>query len=95
MSTSVTSLLHRQFSNWREPFSRQKGWLLWAGIGFLGTVTALTGASMSFLSGGSLQTDVLGRLLPLVGFQVSALLTWWASLVSLLHFLRRPCFEGF
>ncbi|GMY26007.1 putative membrane peptidase YdiL [Fagus crenata] len=58
-------------SDWREPFSLQKGWLLWAGIGLVGALSAvaLTGVAMSFLSGESPQreTDALVRLLPLIG----------------------------
>ncbi|KAF5449651.1 hypothetical protein F2P56_030074 [Juglans regia] len=57
--------------DWREPFSLQKGWLLWAGFGLVGALTAiaLTGAAMSFFSGESPQreTDALVRLLPLIG----------------------------
>ncbi|KAM5583368.1 hypothetical protein ABKV19_003324 [Rosa sericea] len=39
--------------DWREPFSLQRGWLLWAGIGLVGAVAAvaLTGAATSFFSG--------------------------------------------
>ncbi|KAF3945431.1 hypothetical protein CMV_028204 [Castanea mollissima] len=54
----------------RDPFSLQKGWLLWAGIGLGGAVmaVALTGAALSF-GGESPQreTDALVRLLPLIG----------------------------
>lgn len=54
----------------REPFSLQKGWLLWAGIGLGAAVmaVALTGAALSF-GGESPQreTDALVRLLPLIG----------------------------
>ncbi|KAG6654304.1 uncharacterized protein LOC122311687 [Carya illinoinensis] len=57
--------------DWRDPFSLQKGWLLWAGFGLVGALTAiaLTGAAMSFFSGESPQreTDALVRLLPLIG----------------------------
>lgn len=57
--------------DWREPFSLQKGWLLWAGIGLVGALSAiaLTGAVMSFFSGESPQreTDALVQLLPLIG----------------------------
>lgn len=57
--------------DWREPFNLQKGWLLWAGIGLVGALTAiaLTGAALSFFSGESPQreTDALVRLLPLIG----------------------------
>ncbi|KAK7813991.1 hypothetical protein CFP56_004037 [Quercus suber] len=44
----------------REPFSLQKGWLLWAGIGLGGAVmaVALTGAALSF-GGESPQRDLL------------------------------------
>ncbi|KAJ9709289.1 hypothetical protein PVL29_000984 [Vitis rotundifolia] len=55
----------------REPFSLQKGWLLWAGIGLLGAIIAiaLTGAAMSLFSGETpeRETDALVRLLPLIG----------------------------
>ncbi|PON57588.1 CAAX amino terminal protease [Parasponia andersonii] len=55
----------------REPFSLRKGWLLWAGIGLVGAVAAisLTGVAVSFFSGESPQreTDALVRLLPLIG----------------------------
>lgn len=47
-------------SDWREPFSLQKGWLLWAGIGLVGAISAvaLTGAATSFFSGESPQREV-------------------------------------
>lgn len=55
----------------REPFSLRKGWLLWAGIGLIGAIGAisLTGAAVSLFSGESPQreTDALVRLLPLIG----------------------------
>ncbi|XP_024021502.1 uncharacterized protein LOC21384633 [Morus notabilis] len=55
----------------REPFSLRKGWLLWAGIGLVGAIGAisLTGAAMSLFSSESPQreTDALVRLLPLIG----------------------------
>lgn len=55
----------------REPFSLQKGWLLWAGIGLFGAIIAiaLTGAAMSLFSGETpeRETDALVRLLPLIG----------------------------
>ncbi|KAL5553835.1 hypothetical protein UlMin_041236 [Ulmus minor] len=56
----------------REPFSLRKGWLLWAGVGLGGAIAAisLTGAAMSFFSGGGTperETDALVRLLPLIG----------------------------
>jgi hypothetical protein len=47
-------------SDLREPFSLQKGWLLWAGIGLVGAISAvaLTGAATSFFSGESPQREV-------------------------------------
>ncbi|XP_059648848.1 uncharacterized protein LOC132294859 isoform X1 [Cornus florida] len=55
----------------REPFSLQKGWLLWAAIGLVGALLAigLTGVALSFFSGDTPQreTDALVRLLPLIG----------------------------
>ncbi|XP_076928629.1 uncharacterized protein LOC143592639 [Bidens hawaiensis] len=55
----------------RDPFSLQKGWLLWAVIGLVGAFVtiSLTGAAMSFINGEPPQreTDALVRLLPLIG----------------------------
>ncbi|XP_045805004.1 uncharacterized protein LOC123898156 [Trifolium pratense] len=55
----------------REPFSLQKGWLLWAGVGLVGALLAigLTGYAVSFFNGETPQreTDALVRLLPLIG----------------------------
>ncbi|KAJ0677636.1 putative CPBP intramembrane metalloprotease [Helianthus annuus] len=57
--------------DWRDPFSLQKGWLLWAVIGLIGALVtiSLTGVAMSFLNGEPPQreTDALVRLLPLIG----------------------------
>lgn len=48
------------FSDIREPFDFQKGWLLWAGIGFVGALIAiaLTGATISFFSGDNPEREV-------------------------------------
>lgn len=55
----------------REPFNLQKGWLLWAGVGLVGALIAisLTGVALSFFSGETpeRETDALVRLLPLIG----------------------------
>ncbi|RDY09455.1 hypothetical protein CR513_06167 [Mucuna pruriens] len=55
----------------REPFNLQKGWLLWAGVGLVGALIAisLTGVAVSFFSGETpeRETDALVRLLPLIG----------------------------
>nr|XP_025639067.1 uncharacterized protein LOC112734083 isoform X2 [Arachis hypogaea] len=55
----------------RDPFSLQKGWLLWAGIGLVGAIAsiALTGVAVSFFNGEPPQreTDALVKLLPLIG----------------------------
>ncbi|KAJ4961682.1 hypothetical protein NE237_021592 [Protea cynaroides] len=55
----------------KDPFNLQKGWLLWAGFGFVGALlsVALTGAAMALFSGKSPQreTDALVHLLPLIG----------------------------
>ncbi|KAK1419935.1 hypothetical protein QVD17_29379 [Tagetes erecta] len=57
--------------DWRDPFSLQKGWLLWAVIGLVGALItiSLTGVAMSFFNGEPPQreTDALVRLLPLIG----------------------------
>lgn len=53
-------MLASTVSDWREPFSLQKGWLLWAGIGLVGAVAAvaLTGAVTSLFSGESPEREV-------------------------------------
>ncbi|EXB64798.1 hypothetical protein L484_001018 [Morus notabilis] len=70
----------------REPFSLRKGWLLWAGIGLVGAIGAisLTGAAMSLFSSESPQreTDALVRLLPLIGSSSIRVPTPVAVLVS-------------
>lgn len=57
--------------DWRDPFSLRKGWLLWAGIGFIGALisVSLAGVAMSLFNGDPPQreTDALVRLLPLIG----------------------------
>ncbi|MED6169073.1 hypothetical protein PIB30_017825 [Stylosanthes scabra] len=54
--------------DWREPLDLQKGWLLWAGIGLAGALTAmaLTDAAISFFSGETpdIEIDSLVTLLP-------------------------------
>jgi hypothetical protein len=44
----------------REPFTLQKGWLLWAGVGLVGALLAigLTGYAVSFFNGETPQRDV-------------------------------------
>ncbi|XP_059648849.1 uncharacterized protein LOC132294859 isoform X2 [Cornus florida] len=55
----------------RDPFSLQKGWLLWAAIGLVGALLAvgLTGVSLYFFSGDKprRENDALVLLLPLIG----------------------------
>ncbi|KAM0961678.1 hypothetical protein FF1_021051 [Malus domestica] len=55
----------------KEPFNLQKGWLLWAGIGIVGAIAAITvtGAALSLLRGESpeREKDALVSLLPLIG----------------------------
>ncbi|KAL1355963.1 hypothetical protein HN51_007947 [Arachis hypogaea] len=57
--------------DWGVPFDLQKGWLLWAGIGLAGALTAMamTGAVMSFFSGETpeMEIDSLVTLLPSIG----------------------------
>ncbi|KAI7745516.1 hypothetical protein M8C21_019943, partial [Ambrosia artemisiifolia] len=77
--TTLYSITNRSEQNpndvyrydWRDPFSLQKGWLLWAVIGLIGALVtiSLTGVAMSFLNGEPPQreTDALVRLLPLIG----------------------------
>ncbi|KAG9146935.1 hypothetical protein Leryth_021574 [Lithospermum erythrorhizon] len=55
----------------KEPFDLRRGWLLWAGIGLIGAILAIsaTGAALSFFNGEAppRETDALVRLLPLIG----------------------------
>ncbi|KAL6294727.1 hypothetical protein ACE6H2_002869 [Prunus campanulata] len=55
----------------KDPFSLQKGWLLWAGIGLAGAIAAIaaTGAAASLFRGESpeREKDALVSLLPLIG----------------------------
>ncbi|XP_010937144.1 uncharacterized protein [Elaeis guineensis] len=57
--------------DWKDPFSLQNGWLLWAGIGLVGALIAiaLAGVALTTFSGENPQreTDALIRLLPLIG----------------------------
>jgi hypothetical protein len=48
------------FADLREPFTLQKGWLLWAGVGLVGALLAigLTGYAVSFFNGETPQRDV-------------------------------------
>ncbi|XP_077224550.1 CAAX amino terminal protease family protein [Tasmannia lanceolata] len=84
---------------WEEPFNLQKGWLLWAGIGFVGALLAiaLTGAGLALFNGETPQreTDALIRLSPLIGS--SSIST--ACLVGITGFmaplLEETVFRGF
>lgn len=53
-------MLVNSVSDLREPLNLQKGWLLWAAIGFVGAVIAigLTGAAMSLFRGEDPQREV-------------------------------------
>lgn len=55
----------------KKPFDLQRGWLVWAGVGIVGAVIAisLTGVATSLFSADKPQreTDALVRLLPLIG----------------------------
>jgi hypothetical protein len=48
------------FSDFKEPFKLQNGWLLWAGIGlFFALISiALAGSAMTFLNGENTQREV-------------------------------------
>ena len=52
------------FSDIREPFNLQKGWIVWAGIGLVGALVAiaLTGVAVSFFSGETPQREVRFQL---------------------------------
>lgn len=52
------------FSDLREPFNLQQGWILWAGIGLVGALVAiaLTGLAASFFSGETPQREVRFQL---------------------------------
>lgn len=61
VSTNPSRLIWSSIvSDLREPFSLRKGWLLWAGIGLVGAIGAisLTGAAMSLFSSENPQREV-------------------------------------
>ncbi|XP_074574374.1 uncharacterized protein LOC141830831 isoform X2 [Curcuma longa] len=70
----------------RRPFELRDGWLLWAGIGFMGALLAiaLTGVALNAFHGENLQreTDALVRLLPLIGSSVISLPTPVSVIIS-------------
>ncbi|KAH7515936.1 hypothetical protein FEM48_Zijuj10G0081200 [Ziziphus jujuba var. spinosa] len=83
----------------KEPFSLQKGWLLWAGIGLVGALTAiaLTGAATSLFSGESPQreTDALVKLLPLIGSSTISTACLLGITGVLAPILEETVFRGF
>lgn len=83
----------------REPFNLQKGWLLWAGIGFAGALgaIALTGVALSFFSGENPQreTDALVRLLPLIGSSEVSTVCLLGVTGFLAPLLEETVFRGF
>ncbi|CAL8094547.1 unnamed protein product [Prunus armeniaca] len=70
----------------KDPFSLQKGWLLWAEIGLTGAIAtiAVTGAAASLFKGESLEReeDALVSLFPLIGSS------------SVRHFTSTACLLG-
>ncbi|CAL8094624.1 unnamed protein product [Prunus armeniaca] len=70
----------------KDPFSLQKGWLLWAEIGLTGAIAAIevTGAAASLFKGESLEReeDALVSLFPLIGSS------------SVRHFISTACLLG-
>lgn len=61
----IATVLVGAFNEWilsdlREPFNLQKGWLLWAMIGFAGALgaIALTGVGLSLFGGENPQREV-------------------------------------
>ncbi|CAB4264766.1 unnamed protein product [Prunus armeniaca] len=70
----------------KDPFSLQKGWLLWAEIGLTGAIAAIavTGAAASLFKGESLEReeDALVSLFPLIGSS------------SVRHFTSTACLLG-
>ncbi|KAG5521205.1 hypothetical protein RHGRI_033681 [Rhododendron griersonianum] len=83
----------------KKPFDLQRGWLLWAGIGIVGAVVAisLTGVAASLFRADKPQreTDALVRLLPLIGS--STISTAWLVGVTgvLAPLLEETLFRGF
>lgn len=84
--------------DFREPFNLQKGWLLWAGIGFLGAAgaIALTGVAMSFSDESpQRETDALVRLLPLIGSSSVSTICLLVVTGILAPLLEETVFRGF
>ncbi|KAK9750778.1 hypothetical protein RND81_02G221400 [Saponaria officinalis] len=83
----------------REPFSLQRGWLLWAGIGLVGALgaIALTGVALSFFGGESPQreTDALVQLLPLIGSSSVSTVCLLGITGVLAPLLEETVFRGF
>ncbi|XP_058193432.1 uncharacterized protein LOC131310446 [Rhododendron vialii] len=83
----------------KKPFDLQRGWLLWAGIGIVGAVVAisLTGVAASLFRADKPQreTDALVTLLPLIGS--STISTAWLVGVTgvLAPLLEETLFRGF
>nr|CAD1826438.1 unnamed protein product [Ananas comosus var. bracteatus] len=83
----------------KEPFKLQNGWLLWAVIGLVGALIAisLVGVVLNSLNGGSPQreTDALIRLLPLIGSSSISTACLVGITGVLAPFLEETVFRGF
>ncbi|RAL37633.1 hypothetical protein DM860_000327 [Cuscuta australis] len=85
--------------DWREPFNLQRGWLLWAAIGFVGALAGigLTGVAMSLFNSEppQRQTDALVRLLPLIGSSNISTASLFGITGVLAPVLEETLFRGF
>ncbi|GAV85373.1 Abi domain-containing protein [Cephalotus follicularis] len=83
----------------REPFNLQRGWLLWAMVGLVGALIAISliGATMSLFSGETPQreTDALVRLLPLIGSSGISTACLLGITGIFAPFLEETIFRGF
>lgn len=83
----------------KEPFNLQRGWLLWAGIGLVGAIAAisLTGVAMSTFNGEPPQreADALARLLPLIGSSSISTVSLLGITGVLAPILEETVFRGF
>ncbi|EYU28749.1 hypothetical protein ABFS82_12G102600 [Erythranthe guttata] len=82
----------------REPFDIKKGWLLWAGIGYVGAVAALvlTVAAMSFFNFNPRRgSDSLMILLPMIGSSTFSTACVVGMIGVLTPVLEETVFRGF
>ncbi|KAG9451287.1 hypothetical protein H6P81_011252 [Aristolochia fimbriata] len=83
----------------KDPFNLRNGWLLWAGIGFVGAILAiaLTGAALALFNSENPQreTDALVRLSPLIGSSTISTACLVGITGVLAPLLEETLFRGF